>query len=123
MFIDDLRQIYQGEFRRLYHTLSMPFSKVLNTLTYHINACQQIQDRVVFGGGEAAALQLLTDDPEEQGDSDDDLSCRSPSSLRPWYCETCKRDLGNGEAYRKHIEGLKHRQQYILVTIRKSLKK
>ncbi|XP_022790553.1 putative helicase mov-10-B.1 [Stylophora pistillata] len=124
MFVDDLRQIYQGEFRPLYNTLGMSFSKLLNTLTYHINACQQLQDRVIFGGGEAAALQLLTDDPEEQGDSPDDLCYRRSSlSLRPYYCQTCKKDLGNGEAYRKHIEGVKHRQQYILVTIRKSLKK
>ena len=119
MFVEELRQIYQGEFRRLYDTLStgMSFSKILNTLTYHINACQQLQDRVIFGGGEAAALQLLTDDP------DDDLCYRSPSSLSPFYCNICKRDLGNDRAYSKHIEGVKHRQQYILITIRKSLKK
>ena len=117
MFIDELRQIYQEEFRRLYSTLGMSFSKILNTLTYHINACQQLQDRVIFGGGEAAALQLLTDD------HDDDLCHRSPSSLSPFYCNICKRDLGNDRAYSKHIEGVKHRQQYILITIRKSLKK
>ena len=117
MFVDELRQIYQGEFRRLYNTLGMSFSKILNTLTYHINACQQLQDRVIFGGGEAAALQLLTDD------HDDDLCHRSASSLSPFYCNICKRDLGNDRAYSKHIEGVKHRQQYILITIRKSLKK
>ena len=117
MFVDELRQIYQGEFRRFYNTLGMSFSKTLNTLTYHINACQQIQDRVIFGGGEAAALTLLTDDP------DDDLCYRSPSSLSPFYCNVCKRDLGDDRAYSKHIEGVKHRQQYILITIRKSLEK
>ena len=120
MFVDELRQIYQGEFRRLYNTLGMSFSKTLNTLTYHINACQKIQDRVIFDGGEAAALQLLTDDSD---DSDDDLCYRSPSSLGPFYCNVCKRDLGDDRAYSKHIEGVKHRQQYILITIRKSLKK
>ena len=120
MFVDELRQIYQGEFRRLYDTLGMSFSKTLNTLTYHINACQKIHDRVIFGGGEAAALTLLTDDSD---DSDDDLCYRSPSSLSPFYCNVCKRDLGDDRAYSKHIEGVKHRQQYILITIRKSLKK
>ena len=120
MFVDELRQIYQEEFRRLYSTLGMSFSKILNTLTYHINACQQLQDRVIFGGGEAAALTLLTDDSD---DSDDDLCYRSPSSLSPFYCNICKRDLRDDRAYSKHIEGVKHRQQYILITIRKSLKK
>ena len=118
MFVDELRQIYQEEFRRLYSTLGMSFSKILNTLTYHINACQQLQDRVIFGGGEAAALTLLTDDSD---DSDDDLCYRS--SLSPFYCNVCRRDLGDDRAYSKHIEGVKHRQQYILITIRKSLKK
>ena len=47
--------IYQ-EFRSLYDTLGMSFSKLLNTLTYHLNMCQQLQDRVIFGGGDAAAL-------------------------------------------------------------------
>ena len=122
MFVDELRQIYQGEFRRLYNTLGMSFSKILNTLTYHINACQQLQDRVIFGGGEAAALQLLTDDSDDSDDSVDSVD--DPWYLLiPFYCNVCKRDLGDDRAYSKHIEGVKHRQQYILITIRKSLKK
>ena len=122
MFVDELRQIYQVEFRRLYDTLGMSFSKTLNTLTYHINACQQLQDRVIFGGGEAAALQLLTDDSDDSDDSVDSVD--DPWYLwSPFYCNVCKRDLGDDRAYSKHIEGVKHRQQYILITIRKSLKK
>ena len=122
MFVDELRQIYQEEFRRLYSTLGMSFSKILNTLTYHINACQQLQDRVIFGGGEAAALQLLTDDSDDSDDSVDSVD--DPwYLLSPFYCNVCKRDLGDDRAYSKHIEGVKHRQQYILITIRKSLKK
>ena len=33
MLVDELRQIYQGEFRRLYNTLGMSFSKTLKILT------------------------------------------------------------------------------------------
>ena len=85
MLVDELRQIYQGEFRRLYNTLGMSFSKTLKILTYHINACQQL---VIFGGGEG-----------------------SPSTLRPSYCNVCKGNLGNGGAYSKHIEGVKPPQR------------
>ena len=112
-FVDELRQIFHEEFLRSYHTLGMSLSKTLNALTYHINACQQLQDRVI------AALQLLTDDPTGQQDYND-LFHRSPSTLSSFYCNVCKRDLGNGGAYSKHIEGVKHRQKYILTTIRKS---
>ena len=122
-----LKNIYQGEFRRLNPSVDrgIPFYRVLNALMYHLNECQQLQDRVIFGGGDAAALQLLTDDPEEPQDNAD-LGFRSLSwtfSRRPFYCEVCKRGLGNLIAYQKHLESVKHRQQNILITIRKSLKK
>ena len=122
-----LKNIYQGEFRLLNPSVGwgISFSRVLNALTYHLNECQQLQDRVIFGGGDAAALQLLTDDPEEPQDNDD-LCFRSLSgafSRRPFYCEVCKRGLGNLMAYQKHLESVKHRQQNILITIRKSLNK
>ena len=122
-----LKNIYQGEFRRLNPSVDwgISFSRVLNALTYHLNECQQLQDRVIFGGGDAAALQLLTDDLEEPQDNDD-LCFRSLSgafSRRPFYCEVCKRGLGNLMAYNKHLESVKHRQQNILITIRKSLNK
>ena len=122
-----LKNIYQGEFRRLNPSVDwgISFSRVLNALTYHLNECQQLQDRVIFGGGDAAALQLLTDDPEEPQDNAD-LGFRLLSwtfSRRPFYCEVCKRGLGNLIAYQKHLESVKHRQQNILITIRKSLKK
>ena len=122
-----LKNIYQGEFRLLNPSVGwgISFSRVLNALTYHLNECQRLQDHVIFGGGDAAALQLLTDDLEEPQDNDD-LCLRSPSgafSRRPFYCEVCKRGLGNLMAYNKHLESVKHRQQIILITIRKSLNK
>ena len=123
MFVHELKQIYQEEFRTLYDTLGMSFLKLLNTLTYHLNACQQLQDRVIFGGGEAAALQLLTDEPEESEDDEPEDRFYSLMRFGTFYCKICKRDLGNTEAYRTHITGVKHRQQHILKKIRKSLQK
>ena len=121
-----LKNIYQGEFRLLNPSVDrgIPFSRVLNALTYHLNECQQLQDRVIFGGGDAAALQLLTDDPEEPQDNTDlCLGLLSWTFSRPFYCDVCKRGLGNSIAYQKHLESVKHRQQNILITIRKSLNK
>ena len=120
MFVHELREIYQ-EFRSSYDTLGMSFSKLLNTLTYHLNMCQQLQDRVIFGGGDAAALQLLVDDPSEESEAEEDFF----SFMRhgAYHCKVCKRDLGSEKAYRTHMAGVKHRQQYILKKIRKSLQK
>ena len=121
-----LKNIYQGEFRLLNPSVDrgIPFSRVLNALTYHLNECQQLQDRVIFGGGDAAALQLLTDDPEEPQDNTDlCLGLLSWTFSRPFYCDVCKRGLGNSIAYQKHLESVRHRQQNILITIRKSLNK
>ena len=120
MFRDELRQIYQ-EFRLSYETLGMSFSKLLNTLTYHLNMCQQLQDRVIFGGGDPAALQLLTDDPS--GESEGEDAFFSLMKHGAFHCKVCKRDLGSAVAYRSHMAGVKHRQQYILRKIRKSLQK
>lgn len=122
MFVHELKHIYQAEFCPLYDTLGMSFSKMLNTLTYHLNMCQQLQDKVIFGGGEAAALQLLSaEGDEESGDDENDFF----SVLRhgQFYCKVCKRSLGNAIAYDQHMTGVKHRQQYILRKIRKSLEK
>ena len=128
MSVNELKQIYQVEFRTLYETLGMSFSKLLNTLTYRLNLCQQLQDRVIFGGGESAALQLLADDPGESEDEEDDNNeVDDFFSLmrlgRSFHCKVCKRDLGNDTAYRTHLAGVKHRQQHILKKIRKSLEK
>ena len=121
MSVQELKQIYQGEFCPLYETLGMPFSKLLNTLTYHLNLCQKLQDRIVFGGGEAAALQLLTvagsEDLDSSGDENDLLT------RGPYHCNVCKRSLGNELDYSNHISGWKHRQQQVLRKIRKSLEK
>ena len=125
MFVHELREIYQGEFCPLYETLGVSFSKLLNTLTYHLNLCQQLQDRIVFGGGEAAALQLLTVDGSEDLDSsgDENDSVFTALTRGRYYCNVCKRSLGNQIAYSNHISGVKHRQQKILRKIRKSLEK
>lgn len=121
MLRDELREIYQ-EFRLSYETLGMSFSKLLNTLTYHLNMCQQLQDRVIFGGGDAAALQLLNDDPsDDESEGEDDYF--SLMKHGAYHCKVCKRDLGSESAYKSHMAGVKHRQQYILRKIRKSLQK
>ncbi len=121
MFVHELKQIYQEEYRSLYETLGMSFSKLLNTLTYRLNLCQRLQDRVIFGGGDAAALQLLANDPDESEEDEGDFF----SYMRhgAYYCKVCKRDLGSPAAYRSHLAGVKHRQQHILRKIRKSLQK
>ena len=125
MFVHELKQIYQGEFCLLYETLGVSFSKLLNTLTYHLNLCQQLQDRIVFGGGEAAALQILTVDGSEDLDSsgDENDSVFTALTRGRYHCNVCKRSLGNQVAYSNHISGVKHRQQKILRKIRKSLEK
>ena len=122
MFVHELRQIYQAEFCPLYETLGMSFSKILNTLTYHLNMCQQLQDRIIFGGGETAALQLLSaDGTEDSSEDENDLF----SFLRhgAFHCKVCKRSLGNARAYDTHMASVRHRQQHILRKIRKSLEK
>ena len=122
MFVHELRQIYQ-EFRSLYDTLGMSFSKLLNTLTYRLNMCQQLQDRVIFGGGDAAALQLLNDDPSDESEGEDEDDFFSLLRRGAYHCKVCKRDLGSAVTYKSHMAGVKHRQQYILRKIRKSLQK
>lgn len=122
MFVDELRQIYQ-EFRSLYETPGMSFSKLLNTLTYHLNQCQQLQDRVIFGGGDVATLQLFTDEPSDESEVEDEDEFFSFMGRRDYHCKVCKIDLGSEKVYQSHMAGVKHRQQYILRTIRKSLQK
>ena len=120
MFVHELRQIYQ-EFRFSYDTPGMSFSKLLNTLTYHLNMCQQLQDRVIFGGGDAAALQLFDDPSDDESEGEDDFF--SLMKHGTYHCKVCKRDLGGAVAYRSHIASVKHRQQHILRKIRKSVHK
>ena len=122
MFVHELRQIYQGEFCPLYETMGMSFSKLLNTLTYHLNMCQQLQDRIIFGGGETAALQLLSVDGTEDS-SEDENDLFSVLTRGAFHCKVCKRSLGNATAYNTHMASIKHRQQHILRKIRKSLEK
>ena len=92
MFVHELRQIYQ-EFRLSYYTLGMSFSKLLNTLTYQLNMCQQLQDRVIFGGGDAAALQLLNDGPsDDESEGEDDFF--SLTKHGAYHCKVYKGILG-----------------------------
>lgn len=126
MLRNEMKLIYEDEFREMYETLGMPFSRLLNKLTYHLNACQLLQDRVIFGGGEAASLQLFTDDPEESDDNEDEdenYILYAMMSVQAFYCKVCRRDLGDRVAYINHTAGVKHRQQRMLKKIRKSLAK
>lgn len=122
MLRHELKQIYQAEFCASYETLGMSFSKLLNTLTYHLNLCQQLQDRIIFGGGETAALQLLSADGSEDSSAEED-DFFSVLTRGAFYCNVCKRSLGSATAYSTHMAGVKHRQQHILKKIRKSLQK
>ena len=125
MFEHELRQLYQEEFCALYETRGMPFSKIFNTLTYHLNLCQRLQDRIIFGGGETAALQLLTPDESEALDSSEDADDFYSFNVRDGvlHCNVCKRRLGCASDYISHVASVRHRQQYILKKIRTSLEK
>ncbi|XP_078384845.1 putative helicase MOV-10 [Oculina patagonica] len=113
----ELRDIYQSQFCPQYST-SVEFARVLNALKFHLNLCQQITDRVIFGGGEAAALQMFCiDDTDESSSEEDELS-----SLMP-RCKICKRNFRSTFAYEFHLNTVGHRQQSILKKIRQSVEK
>lgn len=122
MLESELRSIYQSQFRLQYST-SVPFVRVLNALKFHLNLCQQLQDRVIFGGGEAAALQMLSiDDPDESSSDEEDLFASLVRSLKP-RCKICKRNFRDTAAYQSHLNTVTHRQQSILKKIRQSVEK
>lgn len=118
----DLRNIYQSQFCLQHPTPTAPFPKVLNALRYHLNLCQQLEGRVIFGSGEAAALQMLSiDDPGESSSEEDEFSKRM-HLVRP-RCKICKRTFPNSVAYENHLDTVGHRQQSILKRIRQSVEK
>ena len=118
----DLRNIYQSQFCLQHPTPTAPFPRVLNALRYHLNLCQQIEGRVVFGSGEAAALQMLsTDDPDESNSEEDEVS--KLMDLMTHRCKICKRTFRNSATYESHLNTVTHRQQSILKSIRQSVEK
>ena len=118
----DLRNIYQSQFCLQHSTPTAPFPRVLNALRYHLNLCQQIEGRVVFGSGEAAALQMLSiDDPDESNSEEDEMS-KLMDLLTP-RCKICKRTFRNSATYESHLDTVSHRQQSILKSIRQSVEK
>ena len=121
MSVEELRTIYDELFRPWNET-SVTFSRVLNALTYHLNLCQQIKDRVVFGGGEKAALQLFTREDTEESSDEEDSSLFAVSYFN-LNCKVCKKDFGSKRAQSDHFKTIKHRQQLTLKKIRKSLDK
>ncbi|XP_068695788.1 putative helicase mov-10-B.1 [Montipora foliosa] len=118
MPFQQLKQIYEKEFRPLCGIPNISFSRIINALSYDLNQCQRLQDRVVFGGGEQAALQLLA-----TGGADDSSEDENEDGIPRLYCKICKRHLGNVHAYHTHMASVRHRQQGCLQKIRKSLEK
>ena len=121
MLESQLKSIYDSQFL-LQHSTAVKFARVLNALKYHLNLCQQLQDRVIFGGGEAAALKMLSIDDPDESSSDEDEFSKLVSLLRP-HCKICKRSFRGHAAYQSHLNTVSHRQQGILKTIRQSVEK
>jgi len=118
----ELRNIYQSQFCLQHRTPTAPFPRVLNALRYHLNLCQQLGDRVIFGGGEAAALQMLSiDDPDESCSEEDEFS-KLMNLVTP-RCKICKRTFRNRATYESHLATVTHRQQSILKSIRQSVER
>ena len=118
MPFQQLKQIYENEFRPLSGIQNIGFSRIINALSYDLNQCQRLQDRVVFGGGEQAALQLLA-----TGGADDSSDDENENEILSLYCKICKRQLRNLRDYFTHQSSVRHRQQGCLKKIRKSLEK
>ena len=118
----DLRNIYQSQFCLQHPTPTAPFPRVLNALRYHLNLCQQIEGRVVFGSGEAAALQMLSIDVPDESNSEEDEVPKLMDLLTP-RCKICKRTFRNSATYESHLNTVTHRQQSILKSIRQSVEK
>lgn len=122
MLESDLRNIYQSQFCLQHSTPTAPFPRVLNALRYHLNLCQQIGGRVVFGSGEAAALQMLSnDDPDDSSSEEDEVS--KLMHLVTNRCKICKRTFRDSATYQSHLDTVTHRQQNILKRIRQSVER
>ena len=116
MKISKLREIYRCQFSVMYETKGISFSDVLDALCFHLNICQQIQGKVVFGGGEEAALAMLDTD-----DEDDDWE--QESVMHSFACDTCKKPMHDCHTLERHTRSIRHRQQKIFREIRKALEK
>ena len=118
----DLRNMYQSQFCLQHPTPTVAFPRVLNALRFHLNLCQQIEGRVIFGSGEAAALQMLSiGNPDESNSEEDELS--KLMDLVTHRCKICKRTFRNSATYASHLDTVSHRQQSILKSIRQSVEK
>lgn len=123
MLESQLKNIYDSQFP-LHYSTGVKFARVLNALKYHLNLCQQLQDRVIFGGGEAAALKMLSlDDPDESSSEEEDEFSRLVRLATQTRCKICKRSFRGHAAYQSHLNTVSHRQQGILKKIRQSVEK
>lgn len=123
MLVSELGQIYLSKFCLLCSTPGIPFSRIVNALTYHLNLCQRLQDRVIFGGGDSAALQLLSTEDHDAADPSAVEEDSAVISRRTPRCKICKRDFRSVTAYENHLQTVSHRQQDILKTIRESVER
>ena len=124
MLASHLEEIYLSKFCVLYSTPVIPFQRILRALSYHLNMCQRLQDRIIFGSGETAALKLLSiedADPDsgfvEESEPDINISRKTPC------CDVCKRNFKTIAAYENHVKTVSHRQQNLLKTIRESVER
>ena len=124
MLVSHLEKIYLSKFCVLYTTPVIPFQRILRALSYHLNMCQRLQDCIIFGSGETAALKLLSiedADPDsgfvEESEPNVNISRKTPC------CEVCKRNFKSFSAYENHVRTVSHRQQDLLKTIRESVER
>ena len=128
MLVSLLEKIYLSKFCVLYSTPVIPFKRILNALTYHLNLCQRLQGSVVFGSGKTAALKLLSIEAKD-GDPDSSFSVEAESepniniSRKTPCCDVCKRNFRSIAAYENHVRTVSHRQQNLLKMIRESVER
>jgi len=122
MAASELEKIYLSKFCLLFSTPDISFSRILNALTYHLNLCQRLQDRVIFGGGQTAALKLLS---IEDTEADPGSFEEEPAKIgrRQHRCKICSRNFRSIAALENHLKTVSHRQQDILQTIRESVER
>lgn len=108
----DLKEIYEDEYSDQYDTEDKMFKEILNFLCYHMNTCQEVLGKVVFGGGEEAVLAMFSDD------DDDDVDWIVERSFYEFPCETCRRPMKCREGLLQHEGSIRHRQQVILQAFR-----
>lgn len=111
----ELRDIYNNDFSKTYETDGVSFRSALNEMCFHLNLCQQIRGKVVFGGGDAAAEFMF--------DSDDDEEWERESKECSFPCDVCRKPLPNCRALERHKSSINHRQQIIFKKIRETLEK